>query len=130
MQNIQVEKKVFDLEVRTRNFAKQTIMLLRSLKQNAINQRIIGQLVGSSGSIGANYCEALESESRKDFVHKILIAKKEIKETRHWLELLAVAEPAIEDRIKLLNKECNELLLIFSKTINTAKANLALDKIK
>jgi four helix bundle protein len=79
----------FDLEERTAVFAENVIDLVRSIRCDAVNERIISQLVGSSGSIGANYCEASEGESKKDFIHKIGICKKEIKETRHWLRLLA-----------------------------------------
>lgn len=107
--------KTYDLEDRTAKFAEDVIKLLRTIKTTPINRRIIPQLVASSGSIGANYCEANESESKKDFVHKIGICKKEIKETKHWLRLLATSDPQIKDEIKVLWKECHELLLIFSK---------------
>ncbi|MBU1255632.1 four helix bundle protein, partial [Patescibacteria group bacterium] len=60
-------------------------------------------------------------ESKKDFIHKISIAKKEIKETKHWLRLLARSNPECKDKIRLLWQEAQELLLIFSKTIRTTK---------
>ena len=75
--------KIFDLEERTVVFAETIIDLVKLIKLDPINSRIITQLVGSSSSIGANYCEATEAESKKDFTHKIGIAKKEIKETKH-----------------------------------------------
>lgn len=114
----------YDLEKRTRNFAKDVIILLRTLRQDAINQRLISQLVASSGSIGANYCEAVEAESKKDFVHKVSIAKKEIKESKHWLELIKTAHPEIEKDVNILFKECHELLLIFSKIIYSSKLSI------
>jgi four helix bundle protein len=77
--------------------------------------------VGSGGSIGANYCEANEAESKKDFIHKISICKKEIKETRHWLRLLLKSNPEKKDEIKKLTSEAQELLLIFSKILTSSK---------
>lgn len=71
--------KQLDLEKRTGTFAVKIIQLLRKLPQDSINKRMIEQLIGSSGSIGANYMEANASESKKDFIHKMKISKKEIK---------------------------------------------------
>lgn len=121
-----IKGQKFDLEERTAKFAEQIITFVRSLPPDAVNQRIISQLVGSAGSIGANYCEAVEGESKKDFIHKISIAKKEIKETKHWLRLLATAEPSRRDALRQLYRENQELLLIFSKIVNTAKGKTAL----
>ena len=114
--------KTYNLEERTAQFAEDIIKLLKKIKTTPINSRIISQLIGSGGSIGANYCEANESESKKDFIHKIGICKKEIKETKHWLRLLATSDPQIKDEIKVLWKECHELLLIFSK-IKSSSSN-------
>lgn len=110
----------FDLEERTARFAEIAIEVCRKLQITPINKRIIEQLVGSSGSIGANYCEACEAESKKDFRHKMGIAKKEIKETKHWLRLLAKANPEEIVSIRSLWGEAQELLLIFSKSIRTS----------
>jgi four helix bundle protein len=108
-------KNKYDLEERTARFAEAVIDLVKKLKVTPVNTRIIEQLVGSSGSIGANYSEATESESKKDFIHKVGIAKKEIKETRHWLRLLARSNNELKEELRLLWKESQELLLIFSK---------------
>lgn len=108
-------KANYDLEERTAKFAENVIALVKKIKITPVNMRIISQLVGAAGSIGANYCEATEAESRKDFVHKIGICKKEIKETRHWLRLLVSVNSEKEKEIKILWKEAQELLLIFSK---------------
>ena len=113
--------KVYDLEERTAQFAESIIDLVKKFMITPINKRLIEQLVGSSGSIGANYCEANESESRKDFIHKMAIAKKEIKETKHWLRLLAKAENNFKDELRKLWQEAQELLLIFSKIISSSK---------
>jgi len=76
-------KRVFDLEERTAIFAENVIVFCRTIKMDAVSQRIISQVVGAAGSIGANYCEATEAESKRDFIHQVTIAKKEIKETKH-----------------------------------------------
>lgn len=110
----------FNLEERTVKFAEDIIDLCKSIKINSINTRIITQLIGSSGSIGANYCEASEAESKKDFRHKMGIAKKEIKETKLWLRLFAKTNPEKKEELRKLWKEAQELLLIFSKSIRTS----------
>ena len=119
-----LQNKKYDLEERTSVFAQNIIKLVKMLHISPINKRIIEQIVGSGGSIGANYCEANETESKKDFIHKIGICKKEIKETRHWLKLLSTSNPEIKNQIKDLNNECSELLLIFSKIISSSKKKI------
>lgn len=109
------KKRIYDLEERTALLAEAIIDLVKLVKQNEINRRIISQLVASGGSVGANYCEANEGESKKDFIHKISICKKEIKETKHWLRLLARSNPEHKQQIRKLWQESQELLLIFSK---------------
>jgi four helix bundle protein len=118
------ENRKYNLEERTAKFAEKTIELLRKIKVDPVNKGIISQLARSSGSIGANYCEATEAESKKDFVHKLGIAKKEIKETRHWLRLLSKANPEYRELIVNIWKESQELLLIFSKSISTTKTKI------
>lgn len=111
----------YDLEERTVKFGENAIGVLRKIRLTPLNSRIINQLVGSSGSVGANYCEANGSESKKDFVHKLRIGLKEIKETKHWLRLLAAAEPDIKPELAPLTQETEELYLIFSKIIRSCK---------
>ncbi len=113
----------YDLEERLALFGEQVIDLAKKLPQNAINQRLVPQAVSSSGSAGANYCEACEAESKKDFRHKIGITKKEIRESKHWLRLIARANEQYADDCRRLWKEAHELLLIFSKILQTSKAN-------
>ena len=111
----------YDLEERTAVFGESVIDLCKDVRSNAVNKRIVSQLVGSAGSIGANYCEATEAESKIDFIHKIGIAKKEIKETKHWLRPLAKSNPENKDIIVTLWREAHELLLIFSKIIRSSR---------
>jgi len=113
--------KKYDLEERTAIFAEEIIDFVKTIKIDAVNSRIINQLVGATGAIGANYCEATEAESKKDFIHKIGICKKEIKETKHWLRLLARSNPERKEEIRKFWKEAHELLLIFSKINQSSK---------
>jgi len=119
----QLSNKKYDLEERTARFGEMIIDLVKEIPITPINRRIIEQLVGSGGSTGANYCEATEAESRQDFIHKVGICKKEIKEARHWLRLLARSNPEFKDKIAKVWKEAQELLLIFSQTIKTTRNN-------
>lgn len=80
----------FELEERLTTFSENVVRLCRKLPQDAVNRRPIDQVVGASGSTTANYFEACESESGKDFIHKIKIAKKEVRESKFWLRLLGV----------------------------------------
>ncbi len=114
----------YNLQERTTKFAESVIDLLLTIRLTAYNSRIIEQLVGSAGSIGANYAEATESESKKDFIHKLSITKKEIKETLHWLQLLAHIEKAKVDELRKFWQEAHELLLIISSSINSTKRGI------
>jgi four helix bundle protein len=109
-----VEKKVYDLEERTAKFGEEVIEFVKSLPQNVINNYLIGQVVRSGTSIGANYMETDAAESTKDFRHKIGICKKESKETKHWLRMIAKANQEKADECRKLWKEVHEFTLIFS----------------
>ncbi|MBI2623638.1 MAG: four helix bundle protein [Candidatus Liptonbacteria bacterium] len=113
----------YDLEERTAKFGEEVVVFARSLKIDPVNARILDQLIGAVGSTGANYCEAVEAESRKDFIHKISICKKEVREARHWLRLLARAHPERKAEILKFSKEAHELLLIFAKIVRSARSN-------
>ncbi len=114
MTNSQTTRHSFDLEERTLEFAKKVIRLCKQLSQNVINNEVIGQLIDSSGSIGANYREANDALSKKDFKYRIKIARKEAKETHYWLELLIDANPEFKEKIDILLIEAFELKKIFS----------------
>jgi four helix bundle protein len=106
-------KAQFDLEERTPVFAEQAIRLAKKVPLTAVNDPIIRQLVKASTSIGANYGEANDAESKKDFRHKIGICRKESKETKYWLRLIGVSEPQLRDEAATLWQESKELNLIF-----------------
>ncbi len=109
-----------DLEKRTTEFAKRVIRLCKELKNDTINRRLIDQIVRSSGSVGANYREANEALGKKDFAHRLRIARKECKETDHWLELIEEANPGLQKRMESLFTECSEIRNILSAIIMKA----------
>jgi len=96
-------------------------LLCRGIGQDPITKPIISQLVRSATSIGANYTEANAASSRKDFANKIFICKKESQETKHWLRMLAKSLPELNEKIRILWKECQELTLIFQRITSTIR---------
>ena len=115
------DKKEYDLEEGTARFGEAIIEFVKALSRDSINDPLIRQVVRSGTSIGANYMEADGAESKKDFQHKISICKKESKETKHWLRMIAKANPNRKDQCKKLWKEAQELTLIFSSILRPKK---------
>jgi len=111
----------YDLEERTTKFAKTVIKLCKNLPKNSINDRLISQTVGASGSVGANYREANDALGKKDFVQRLKIARREAKENQHWLELILEANASREAEVRPLLKEVNELRNILSAIINKSQ---------
>lgn len=107
----------FDLEERTAKFGEDIIKFAKTIPVSEITKRIIPQLVASGTSIGANYCEADDAESGNDFKHKLGIVKKEARESKHWLRMIAVAVPELKEEARKLWKEANELNLIFNAIV-------------
>jgi four helix bundle protein len=83
-------QKQYDLEERTFQFAKSVMEFTKVLPKTAINTEIIKQVIRSSGFVGANYIEANESLSKKDYSFRVKICRKEVKETLYWLKLLDI----------------------------------------
>ncbi|MEK7644203.1 MAG: four helix bundle protein, partial [Patescibacteria group bacterium] len=113
-------KKIYDLAERTARFGEAVIDFVRTLPKDQINQPLISQIIRSSTSIGANYMEADGADSKKDFLHKIGLCKREAKETQHWLRMIAHANIPFKEKCRELWQEAHELTLIFSK-IGTRK---------
>lgn len=111
------DKKKYDLEERTAQFGEAIIDLLKTFPQGPVNNPLISQTVRAATSVGANYMEADGAESKKDFQHKISICKKEAKETKHWLRMIAKANPDKQDECRKLLREAQELTLIFSSIL-------------
>ena len=110
----------FDLEERTFNFSKRTLKFLKSFSKTTINIELIKQLTRSSCSVGANYIEANESLSKKDFVMRIKICRKEAKESTYWLKLLDLNENQESERDFLI-QESVELTKIFGAILEKSK---------
>ncbi|MCX5671405.1 MAG: four helix bundle protein [Planctomycetota bacterium] len=107
------KKKAYDLEERTARFGEAVIGFAKTISRNPVTLPLIGQLVRSGTSVGANYCEADDAETRKDFRHKIGICRKEARETKHWLRMIVAAEPGVKEKARVLWQEAKELHLIF-----------------
>jgi len=111
----QARKKPYDLEERTALFGESVIDYLKKVPVTPVTRRLIDQLVGAGTSIGANYCEADDAVSKKDFRHKISICKREAREATFFLRMLARAVPELQDEARGLWQEAKELHLIFAK---------------
>ena len=114
MTNETTSDRRFDLEERTARFGEEIIRFAKELPKNLITEPLIRQLVKSGTSVGANYCEADDACSRKEFRQKIGYCKKEARETKHWLRMLGVAETGFVEKARVLWKEAHELHLIFA----------------
>jgi four helix bundle protein len=112
--------KEYDLEERTERFAKDVINLCKKLPTNTITIKLISQVISASGSVGANYIEANESLSKKDFLNRIKICRKEAKESRYWLRLIAHTNTEFEKETKTLIQESTELMNIFGAIVRKA----------
>ena len=104
----------FDLEERTALFGEGVIKFARKLEKSPVNTPLISQVVRAGTSIGANYCEADEAVTKKEFKYRIGICKKEAKETKHWLRMIATANEDLKTEARTLWQEAKELHLIFA----------------
>ncbi len=118
MEGTYTKRQSFDLKDRTTEFGKRVIRLARALPNDAVNERLIKQVVGSADSVGANYREANDALSKKDMIHRMRIVRKEAKETKHHLELIEEANPKFRMRMQALIQEADELKRIFSTIID------------
>ncbi|MDQ6984827.1 MAG: four helix bundle protein [Candidatus Dojkabacteria bacterium] len=115
-------KEKYNLEERTAKFGENVILMCKRISVDIISKPIISQLIRSSTSVGANYAEADDAVSSKDFANKIGISKKEARETKHHLRMLATAVPYIKKEIGVLWKEANELNLILNSIYRKVKS--------
>jgi len=112
-----VGSRQYDLEERTLKFARAVIAFVRKLPKDVVNNEIIKQLVRASGSVGANYIEANEALSRKDFLLHIKISRKEAKESRYWLNLITTDDEKLEKERLGLCDEAGQLMKIFGSIV-------------
>ena len=108
-------QRVYDLEEWTARFGESVIDFAKTIPQSAVTTRLISQLVGAAGSVGANYVEADDAVSKKEFLKNIGTCRKEARETKHFLRMVVRAVPELKPQARELWIEAKELHLIFSK---------------
>jgi four helix bundle protein len=103
----------YDLEERTARFGEAIIHFAKRVPVNPVTEGLIPQLVNAGTSIGANYCEADDAGTRKEFRYRISVCKRESKETKYWLRMMAAACPEMKEEARTHWQEAKELNLIF-----------------
>jgi four helix bundle protein len=114
-------KRVYDLEQRTARFGEMIIDFAKTIPQNPVTIRIISQLVGAGTSVGANYVEADDAVSKKEFLKSIGTCRKEAREAKHFLRMTVRAVPELKPEARKIWMEARELHLIFSKIWRSGK---------
>jgi len=122
--NEKMSKNKYDLEERKAKFGEDIIKFAKKIPKDSITISLITQLVKAGTSVGANYCEADDAESKKDFIHKIGICKKEARETKHWFRIIVIACPELKEEARKLWIEAKELNLIFNAIIYSSKKKI------
>jgi four helix bundle protein len=112
---------VYDLEERTARFGETIVVFAKKIRWSPVNNRLIDQLVGAGTSVGANYCEADDGVSRPDFKHRIGTCRKESRETKFFLRMVAVAEPDLKSEAREIWREAHALHRIFSRIWRSTK---------
>ena len=115
------DSRVYDLEERTARFGETVIDFAKTIPQNAVTNRIISQLVAAATSVGANYVEADDAVSKKEFLKSIGTCKKEVREAKHFLRMAVCAVPKLKPEARRLWLEARELHLIFAKIWRSGK---------
>jgi len=105
----------YDLEERTALFGEAIIAFAKRVPRDVVTLPLISQLVRCGTSVGANYCEADDAVSKKEFRKNIGTCKKEARETKHFIRMIAAAEPSMKESARPLWQEAKELHLIFAK---------------
>jgi len=117
--------KPYDLEERTALFGESILRFAKRIPVNVVTEPLVKQLVRSGTSVGANYCEADDAGSKKEFRHRISICKRESRECRHWLRMIAAAVPALKEEAREHWQEAKELNLIFGSIYRGKKSQSA-----
>ena len=107
----------FDLEERMAKFGEVVIAFAKRVRHDRITDQLVGQLVRAGTSVGANYCEADEADTNKEFRYRISIAKRESKETRFQLRMIVAAEPELAEPARPIWQESKELPRIFASIL-------------
>ena len=111
----------YDLEERCAKFGEEVINFCKTIKISEFTKSLINQLIRSATSVGANYMEANQASSKKDFQNKIRISQKEANESKHWLRMISTADEKHKEKCRQLWKEAHELTLIFAKISKSCK---------
>jgi four helix bundle protein len=106
-------RRAFDLEERTALFGEAVIAFAKTIPVNEVTRPIIGQLVRAGTSVGANYAEADDANTKREFTHCIGLSGREARETKHWLRMVVAAEPSLAKAARPIWQEAKELNLIF-----------------
>jgi len=104
----------YDLEERSARFGERAIEYVRKINRDAVTSPLVTQLVRAATSVGANYCEADEAGTKKEFRYLISVCKRESRECKYWLRMIAKAVPQLREEARELWQEANELTLIFA----------------
>ena len=115
------DTKKYDLSERTAKFGETIIWFCKKVPRSPINDPLVNQLVKCGTSVGANYSEADDAESKQDFKHKIGICKKESRECKHFIRMIVAAVPDLREEAKPLWQEAKELNLIFNTIFKKVK---------
>jgi four helix bundle protein len=118
------QSKKYDPGERTARFGEAILALAKKIPDVTANRPVIRQIVASGTSIGANYTEADNASSDRDFCYKMSICRKEASETTYWLRMLAAAEPRRKQEARDLWREARELHLIFAKIVRNMQRRL------
>jgi four helix bundle protein len=119
-----VKRENFDLQERLIDYAVRIIRVAEALPDTRVGNHIRGQLLRCGTSPAANYAEAQSAESRPDFIHKVKVILKELRETRVWLSIVVRARLLPEKKLRPLLTETDELIAIFVRSEQTARRNL------
>ena len=120
MTNVKNNKK-YDLEERTAKFGEAVIKFCKKIPRSPITDPLVTQLIKCGTSVGANYCEADDAESKADFKHIIGICKKETREAKHFIRMIVIVVPELKEEARLLWQEAKELNLIFNSIYKKVK---------
>ena len=116
-----IDSKPYDLEERTIKYARDVFAFVSLCPKTLVNNELVKQVIRSAGSVGANYIEVRESLGKKDQTMRIRICRKEVKESRYWLQLFETKGEDLENKRQKLINESSELLKIFTAIIEKIK---------
>ena len=112
-------RKKYDLEERTARYGEVVVRFAKKIPVHPVTEPLIPQLVRAGTSIGANYCEADDSGSKKEFRYRISLCKRESRETKHWLRMIVAAAPELKEEARVHWQEAKELHLIFAAILRS-----------